>query len=243
VIAPAIAAALAVMLALAAAGPTALLVAALAVVQGMVAARWFSAAGAPGAPVGSAVGAAAGVAATVSVAVRDDQRPLAPLAAVLGLVVLAALLHQLARRDGRDALTTSLAATTTLGVVAALGAGHLAAAQSKTGTPLVVAAVLAAAAVVATDAASLPSVHRPLPGAARALAGLALGALLGLLAGLWSGLGSGTGALVALGGAAVAMVAVLLAHRLARPEPVLTAGLPLLLTGPAAFVLGRLFAG
>lgn len=242
-IAAVVAVALAATVALAAVGPVALLVAALAVVQAVVASRWFVAVDVPGGWPGMVVGTASGIGADVVVAVRDDQRPLTPVSAVVGLAVLAALLQQLARRDGRERLTASLAATATLAVVTALAAGHVGARLSEGGAPLVVAGVLAAAAVVVLGTVPVPRVLNDVATLLRLSAGLVLAVLLGLVTGLGSDLGAGTGAVIGLGGGLVAVVTGALCRRLTRPDPALTAGLPLLLCGPVAFVLGRLFAG
>ena len=57
-----------------------------------------------------------------------------------------------------------------------------------------------------------------------------------------SDLGPRTGGLVGLCCAAAAAVSVAVARRAARPDPFVTAGLPLLLAAPVAFVLARLLA-
>ena len=235
-VAASVAAGLAAVLGIAAAGPVGVLVAAIGLLQLLVAARWFAALGVSAAARGGAfVGAAAAIGADLAVALRDERHPLAPVTAVLGLAMLAAMLHQLVRRDGRDHLTDSLTATVSLAVVGSLGACYLGAASSRDGTAFVVAGVAGAA--LAVVAAALPG-PEPLVAGAGLLAGAAAGVVVGVL----SDLGPRTGGLVGLCCAVAAAVSVAVARRAARPDPFVTAGLPLLLAAPVAFVLARLLA-
>ncbi|MGZ4614727.1 MAG: hypothetical protein ACXV4A_04135 [Actinomycetes bacterium] len=236
----ALAAALAVSTALAALAPTWVLLLAVALAQGLLVSRWFAALDAPGSTGGMLVAGAAALAADVLVVVRDERHPLAPLAIVLGLTLVAALLMQLLRRDGRPRVTTSIVATTSLAVLAVLGAAHLGADLSRGGAALVVVAALAAGAVTALAAVPLPWRW---PTLVRSLAGLARAVLVALAVGALSDLGVGTAALVGLACAATAALTGAFTSRLARPEPFVSAALPLLLVGPVAFVLGRLLVG
>ena len=231
-----IAAGLAVVLGLAAAGPVAVMVAAIALVQLLLVVRWFGVLDVSAAARGGAlVGAAAAIGADLAVALRDERRPLTPVTAVLGLAVLAALLHQLLRRDGRDRLTASLTATVALAAVTGLGSCYLGAQSSRDGTAFVIAGVAGAAAAVV--AAALPG-----PEVAGGCLGLIAGAGAGAVAGVLSDLGAGTGVLVGLGCSAAAAVTAAVARRAVHPDPLVTAGLPLLLAAPVAFVLARLLA-
>jgi hypothetical protein len=63
-----------------------------------------------------------------------------------------------------------------------------------------------------------------------------------LVVGLLPDWGARRGGIVGLGGAGVAGVTVAVARRAPEPDPVITAGLPLLLAAPVAFVLARLLA-
>ena len=199
-------------------------------------ARWFAALDVAAAARGGAfVGAAAAIGADLAVALRDDRRPLAPVTAVLGLAMLAALLHQLIRRDGRDRLTASLTATVALAVVGALGSCYLGAQSSRDGAAFVVAGVVAAAAAVV--AARCPD-HESVGAGIGLVAGVAAGAVVGVL----SDLGPRTGGIVGLGCAVAAAVTAAVARRAVSPDPLVTAGLPLLLAAPVAFVLARLLA-
>jgi hypothetical protein len=235
-VAACVAAGLAVVLGVAAAGPVAVLVAAVALVQLLVVARWFAALDVTAAARGGAVvGAAAAIGADLAVALRDDRRPLAPVTAVLGLAMLAALLSQLSRRDGRDRLTASLSATVVLATVGALGSCYLGVQSSRDGGAFLVAGVVAAAATVV--AAALPG-----PEIVSLPIGLVAGAGAGVLVGVLSELGPGTGGLVGLGCAVAASVTTAVARRAARPDPLVTAGLPLLLAAPVTFVLARLLS-
>jgi hypothetical protein len=234
----AVAAALAAAVALAAPAPAAVLLVAVALAQGLLVSRWCTALGVPG-HVGAAVLAGvAALSADVLVVARDETRPLAPAAAVLGVALPAALLHQLVRRDGRPRVVGSLVATTSLAAVAVLGTGHLGAQLSRGGAALVVVAVVAAGAVTVLHAVALP-----MPAAARLAVGPAVAVALGVVVGLLTDLGAATAALVAVGCAVTAMVGVTLAGRVPHPEPFVSAALPLVLVGPVGFVLGRLLVG
>jgi hypothetical protein len=231
-VAASVAAGLAVALGLAAAGPVAVLVAAVGLLQLIVAVRWFVALDVDAAARGGAlVGASAAIAADLAVALRDDRHPLSSVTAVLGLAMLAALLHQLLRRDGRDRLTASLAATVSLAVVGALGSCYLGAQSSRDGAAFVAAGVAAAAVVVVAGALPGPEVLG-------SGVGLVAGGASGVVVGALTDLGSPSGVMVGLACAAAAVVTVAAAH----PDPVVTAGLPLLLAAPVAFVLARLLA-
>jgi hypothetical protein len=235
-VATSVAAGLAAVLGIAAAGPVGVLVAAIGLLQLLVAARWFVALDVSAAARGGAVvGAAAAIGADLAVALRDERHPLAPVTAVLGLAMLAAMLHQLLRRDGRDHLTTSLAATVSLAVVGSLGACYLGAQSSRDGTAFVVGGVAAAA--LAVVAAALPG-----PETLAAGAGLVAGSAAGVVVGVLSDLGAGTGGIVGLCCAVAAAVTVAIARRAPKPDPFVTAGLPLLLSAPVAFLLARLLA-
>jgi hypothetical protein len=235
-VAASVAVGLAAVLGIAAAGPVGVLVAAIGLLQLLVAARWFVALDVSAAVRGGTlVGAAAAIGADVAVALRDERHPLAPVTAVLGLAMLAAMVHQLVRRDGREHLTDSLTATVSLAVVGALGGCYLGAQSSRDGTAFVVAG--AAAATLAVVAAALPG-----PEALSAGVGLVAGAGAGVVVGLLSDLGPSTGGIVGLCCVVAGAVTVAVARRAARPDPFVTAGLPLLLAAPVAFVLARLLA-
>lgn len=234
----ALAAGLAAALVLGAVAAPAVLMLSLMLVQGVVVSRWFAALQVPGGEGGVVVAGLAGLAADLLVLLRDERRPLAPVGAVLGVTLLAALLHQLLRRDGRERVTSSVGATTTLAVLVVLATGHLGAILSEGGAALAVVAALAAGVVVVLDAVPLP-VPRP----ARSAVALVVGTSLGVAVGAAGELGAGTGALVGLGCAVTAAVATILARRTPQPEPFVSAGLPLLLAGPVAFLLGRLLIG
>ena len=84
---------------------------------------WHRALGASDPIGGMVVGGVLTVAADIAVAVKDDQVTFGPIAVVLGVGYLLAVVQQLVRRDGRAQLTASLAATVSLAAVGALGAG------------------------------------------------------------------------------------------------------------------------
>lgn len=222
-----------------AAAPVALLGAVL-LAQGLVVAGWHRSLAVPGARGGRVVGALAAVASDALVLTGTGQRPLSAVPAVLACAVLAALVHQLARRDGRERLTASLTATVSLAVLVVLGAAFLAVPTGEDGRALVSAAAAAAALAVAGG------VVRRRTGAPRradiaVVAGA--GALSAAVIVALDALPPVPALAVAASAAGLSWVATLLVSRSAAPDAVLAAGLPLVLAGPVAFVLGRLLVG
>ena len=194
---------LAGLLVLAGAGGVWLLAAAVLLVQAVLAYGWFSVVPVPDTASSTLLVGAAGLAADVVLFTDDRLRAedadpsLAPLASVLGLLFLAALVSQLARRDGRVALTSSLAATVTGGALTVFVAAWLPTLQSR-GAFVGSAAALAGAAV-ASALAALPGRRGLLAALAAALAAV-VGALIGSsedVVGAAAGAGLGLGAGVA----------------------------------------------
>ena len=208
-------------------------------VQAVVVARWYAAVDVPGARGGVVLAGGAAVAADLLVAARDDPHPMSPAAAVGGLAVLAALLHQLTRRDGRGRLTASLGATVTLAAVVVLAAGYVAATAADGGGRLVVAGLVGAGLVGLT---TLVAPGAPAPHWLVVSLGVvvSLGATAGVLA---AGDGSRRAVLgVPLAVTATAVLGWVLAARAARPDRWLSAALPVLLAGPTVFLLGRVLS-
>jgi len=238
---PALTVGLAGLLALASyAGPPVLLLA-LLLVQAVLVGGWYGFADVPGERGGVVVALGAAAGADAVLLLQDTDPPtLAPLAGVVGLVLVAALLHQLLRRDGRPELTASLSATVALGGVVALGGGYLVAREARAGVG-VLAAVLAGVAV-GTVLAALPG-PRWLSGALSAAGGAAVGGAVGSAADL---VGAAAGAGLGLTGGALAGVAATMTSYAAGEPParLAVAGtLPLVLGGSAAYVAGRLLVG
>lgn len=229
----AVALALGAALVLGAASTAAVLAVAVGLVQALVAARWFPAVTVPGGRTGPVIALAAAATADVLVARADGVHPMGPAASVAGVAFLAALVQQLARRDGRPALTASLSATVALVVLAVLGAGYVAAAAADDGDWLVAAVAVCAAVLAASTALPGPSALSWTVGA------VAAGGAGALVLGLGD-LDRRAVVVVPLAATATAAVGRLLATRLPRPDPWLAAALPLLLVGPAALVLARL---
>ena len=233
--------ALGALLVLATAAGTAPLVGALLLAQAAVVAGWHSGLGAPGLRGGAAVGAGTALAADLLVAVAPDDRPLRALPAVVAGALVASVVHQVVRRDGRTALTASLTATGSLGVLVALAAMHLATAAEPDGTALVAAAAVPAAVVTMAEAL------RPVTGAP-AWSGMVVAVVTAAAtATAVVAAGDRTGWSVAAGcaaaGAAAGWVATVVVTRTARPQAVLLVGLPQLLAAPAAYVASRLRVG
>ena len=219
---------------------TPVLVLAVMLAQGLFVAGWFPALRVPGAVGGRIVVAATAVGADAAVLAADDTRPLEHVAPVLAMALLAALLHQLVRRDGRVELTRSLTATGSAAVFAGLGSAWLALDVSRDGTGLLVLAAVAAAAPPTLDLAARAA-------KAPAWAGVLTAALVtGLAAVVVAGAATVTLAVALAAGAAgavAARLAVMLADRTRSPHPMLTAALPAVLVAPAVYLLGRVLTG
>ena len=171
-----------VLAAAASAGTSALLVAVLALQLGLVLAV-LSVLGAPAAQGAAAV--AVGAAAVADVLVLRDGGEVDRVAGVLGLSLVAALLHQLVRR-GRSRVTESLADTLLAVVVAAAGTCLLALAVLDGGQELLLVGLGTSAAVLLVGRLADLVLPRPVlaTGATRGWSGL----LLGLAAGVGAAL-------------------------------------------------------
>ena len=223
----------------AAAGP-AVLAAAVLLAQGLVIVDWHRTLGVAGARGGIVVGAVAAVGSDALVLADVGERPLAAVPGVLAAAVVGALVHQLARRDGRDRLTASLTATVSLAALVALGSTLLAVHDEKDGLALISTAAAAAALVAAGVTA------RQLAGAPRradvaVVAGAAVLVTVSVVA--LDGLAVTPAFAVAGTAGTVAWVAGVLVARSAEPHVGPGAALPLVLAGPVAYVLGRLLVG
>jgi hypothetical protein len=241
-IVPVVTAALAGLLALAAyAGPIPLAAAVLAV-QGAFLGSWHRYVGAPGAAGGVAVGGLTALGCLAVVGVRSGDLPLVPLAPVVGLAVVLALLHQLCRRHPRDRVVASLSATVSGATVAGLGALLLPSAATVRGAAFLATAL--AGAVAGALVLALPG-SRPglgprgllavlgggLAGAAVAVLGETIGAAPGALAGAVAAVGSTVAGMPSRG-------AVL--NRLDVVRLPVAGSLPVLLAGTTAYVLAAL---
>lgn len=212
------------------------LVLAVLVVQGLLVWGWYDALGVPGRTGGSVLAGAAAVTADVLVLVRDDTRALTPVAGVLAVAMIGAMVHQLARGDGRERLTESLTATMTLVVLATLGALFVAAEQTLGGPALVALAALSAA--IAAGASMVPLPTALVTGIV-AVGGLALGLLAAGITDLSTGPALMTGAATA----ATALAAITFVRRVKQPDLATAAALPLLSVAPVAYVLCRILVG
>jgi hypothetical protein len=208
--------------------------------QVLLAVAWFPALRATSPIGGRIVVLGAAGAADVAVLAADETRPMEHVAPVLAVAMLAALAHQLARRDGRGGLTTSLTATGAATVYACLGSAWLALDVSREGTGLLVLGAVAAAAPAVVDLANTRLGRPRWAGAvwAAAVTGVAAAAVAETTdVSLPVALAAGAGAVVA------ARLAVLLADRAPVPHPLLPAALPPVLVAPVVYLLGRLLVG
>lgn len=217
------------------AGEIALLLAVL-VVQGLLASGWHRTLDVPGSVGGMVLAGGAALAADILLLLRDEARPLAPIAGVLGVAVLGAMVHQLLRGPARSRVTASLTATTMLVVLGTLAALFLAAAQTRGGAALVALAALAAAISAAVDQVALP----PLVVAGIATVG---GILLGAVAAALTELSLGPSLLLGGAAAATAVSVMVFVRRAERPDLTTVAALPLTGVAPLAYVLGRILVG
>lgn len=217
------------------------LVAAVLVLQTGVAYGWLRAVGAPGRLGGTLVGVATAAAADSLLLARESSGTLRPAVAALAFGVLAALLHQLVRRDGRAEMTASLAAAVsgaTLVVLAAvwlvfwrLGAHAL---------------DIALAAVAATALVEIVAALLALPRVAALLVAVTVAS------GVGAGVGSLTPSLGALYGAALGLAVGLFAAaafvtaeyaRKLGGDVFFAAAVPLTVVTPAAYLASRVLAG
>ena len=208
--------------------------------QVLLAVAWFPALRATSPLGGRIVVLGAAVAADVAVLAADETRPMEHVAPVLALAMLAALTHQLARRDGRGELTTSLTATGAATVFACLGSAWLALDVSREGTGLLVVGAVAAAAPAVVELGRSRLGRSRWAGAvwAAAVTGVAAAAVAETTdVSLPVALAAGAGAVVA------ARLAVLLADRAPVPHPLLPAALPPVIVAPVVYLLGRLLVG
>ena len=234
--------ALALSAALALGGLTAtpVLLVAVLLAQGLLVAGWFPALRVPGPVGGRVVVAAAAVAADVAVLAADETRPLEHVAPVLGMALLAALTHQLVRRDGRVELTSSLTATVAAAVLVGLAAAWLALDVSRGGTGLLVLAAVAAAAPLPADlAAGAVGLGRW----AGILAAAVVTGLAAVAVAAATDLSFAVTLAAGAGGAVAARLAVLVANRAVAPHPLLAAALPAVLVAPSVYLLGRVLVG
>ena len=209
---------------------------ALRVVQGLLVWGWHDALDAPGRIGGMILAGTAAATADVLLLVRDDTRALTPVAGVVAVAMLGAMVHQLARGPRRERLTESMTATMTLVALATLGALFVAAQQTLGGPALV---ALAALSAVVAAAASLA----PLPTALVAGVATVGGLFLGLLVAAMTHLSVGSALPIAAAAAATAVAAITFVRRAKRPDLTTAGALPLLSVAPVAYVLGRLLVG
>jgi hypothetical protein len=228
--------ALAGALALAAYAGQTLLTVAVLVVQALLVWGWHDALDVPGRIGGMILAGAAAATADVLLLVRDDNRPLTPVAGVVAVAMLGAMVHQLARGPGRDRLTASLTGTATLVALATLGALFVPVQQTLGGPALV---TLAAVSAVVAAAAALV----PLPTALVAGVATAGGLVLGVLVAVMTHLSVGAALPIGAAAAATALAAITFVRRAKRPDLTTIGALPLLSVAPVAYVLGRLLVG
>jgi hypothetical protein len=208
--------------------------------QVLLAVAWFPALRATSPLGGRIVVLGAAGAADVAVLAADETRPMEHVAPVLAVAVLAALAHQLARRDGRGDLTASLTATGAATLFACLGSAWLALDVSREGTGLLVLGAVAAAAPAVVELGRARLGRPRWAGAvwAAAVTGVAAAAVAETTdVSLPVALAAGAGAVVA------ARLGALLADRAPVPHPLLPAALPPVLVAPVVYLLGRLLVG
>jgi len=221
------------LMATAAAGPAYLWIG-VAIAQLLLVASWHRALAAPDANAGAVVGALLILVADLAVAFDDGPVSYGPIAVVLGVGYLAAVVQQLARRGDRTNLTFSIAATVSLATIGALGAGWAINPRLSDGDAFT---LLAATAVTAAATGRLaPRLSGALLGPM--VAGTAAGVLLGSNVGE---VGAGLGATI---GFAVSIPATLAAVGQVRLPPRAVgwpagAVWPVLVAAPLAYLVIR----
>jgi hypothetical protein len=216
------------------------LAAAVAFIQAVLAVGWYRLAPVP-APRGSLrVTLAAAAAADVTLLAQGRAITVTPLAIVLGFTLLATLIHEILRRDGRAYVTASVAATTTGCTLVILAATLLAERAAPGGRAVLVTGMAAIAAAAVVGAIPIPP---PLSVIAGTFAGLAAGAELGRTA---DDLGFGRGlAMGAVAGLLAATAGYVVAAARSSRRAVLSAAvmLPIAFAAPSTYVLGRILVG
>lgn len=236
-------------------GPTGLLIT-VAALQICLIAAWAPASGTRGYLGSLIIGAGAAVAADTVLAVQTDP-DVGPLAAILGVVLIAALLHQLLRAVPRRLATASLAGIGTLAVILVAMSAYLLLYRVTDGSTvfLVTVAASGGAVVVGHLVDLLMPYPRITPGVPRGLLGLLLSVAAGVTAavvlsgpsGLIEGLAAAiVGAILGLVSALLGIAGSYIAAE--RPQrnlslPVLQAILPLAGAAPIAYFLSLRFFG
>lgn len=211
------------------------LLAGVLIVQATLIVGWFDGIDAPGVRGGQVVVLGVALVADLVVVVPEASRP-GLVVAPLGLAVLAAVAHQLARRGGRPRVVRSLTATTSAAILVALLAMLLPLHEGTLGPAALIAGVLAGGSAAAVVTLRLPGWS---VSALALLAGPGVGAAVGEL----TSLQPGRGALLGLAAALAASVGAGVARGVATRVPALAAALPLATAGPAVYVVGRLLLG
>jgi|GEM_PF-961969 len=227
---------------------------------------WYSILGIPARDFGAALAIGCGLIGDVAMVVRGDDPSLGPLAGVLGPAVGIAFALQLARRDGRARLTTSVAVTLSAVSLSVLGAALVAERGAVHGREVTIAALIAAG--IATAVTALPeaaellavpvavavavAVVAPVAGI-EAWHILAIALAAGVLA--WSGRwaagfaahdlspGGRTGGAESAGSRTARRAAAREARRAEEAILVVGSALPIVLAAPASYLLGRLLVG
>jgi hypothetical protein len=227
------------------AGPVPLALA-VAFVQVVLIVGWFAVLDVPGGRGGTIVALLSALVADallLAQTLRNGEADLLPVAVTLAFALLAAFVHQIARRGGRPEVVASITATLTVATLAVLAALLLPAA-SEDGSPPAVVAVVAGAALV-----PLAAVVRPLSWisavaalVAAAVVGAGIGAIsdaIGVVAG--AALGSGAAVLALLGSTVARFITQDAPDRPVKPvlRKAVPALLPLVVAAPAAYVLSR----
>jgi hypothetical protein len=229
-------------------------------VQVVVCLPWLATLDARGSTGAFAIGVAASIACDIVVGVADTP-DIGRTALVVALTVLASLIHQLLRRPRRG-VTLSIAATLSMAVFASCGASYVALRVEGGGGIADAAALFGAGVALAVARIVDLVVPRPavVPGSRRGIVGLLLGlgaaGATGWLYGHAHGdvLGSDHGVRMAIVTALIALLADLAVDAVLSTAPPdeersvaaltpLGMLLPVVLSGPAAYVAGRILLG
>ena len=228
-------------------------------VQVVIALAWLAALGTRGSlgAFGIAVAAAAAIDIVLGITDNPDLGDAAP---VVGLALVAALLHHLARRPRRG-VTISLAGTVSSAAFAVCAASYLALLPEGSGDKADACALLGVgAALFVARVCDLVSVVPPaFPGSRRGAIGIVAGAGAALAVGAaygghTPGLGTGIGLRIAVIAALLALIADVAVDAVLTQAPppderrlsaLMPLGvlLPVVLAGPVAYVTGRILLG
>jgi hypothetical protein len=209
-------------------------------VQAVLAVGWYRLAPVPSRRGSLGLTLAAAAAADAALLAQGRAITVGPLATVLAFTLIATMIHEVLRRDGRAYVIASIAATTTGCTLVVLAAALLAERAAPGGRAVLITGMAAVAAAAVVSSIPMPPTVSVVAGT---LAGLGAGGAVGRT---FDELGLGRGLVLGIVAGLFAATAgyVVAAARSSR-RAVLSAAvmLPIAFAAPAVYVLGRILVG